>query len=278
MKILTFLLIALGLVVLALLALRWNDRRAVAAAWARLEGLGSAATGQFDPAMVAELPEPARRYLTWAIRPGTPLVGAVEVGMAGQFGLGDKADPKYMPMRASQILAPPHGFVWEMRTSGVMRVSGSDTGAWTRFSLFDIVPVARIGGTEDHRRSAFGREVAEAAIWTPGALMPRDGVTWEAAGPDTARVTVRHEGLEQAVDLTLDADGAPVSFVLSRWSDANPGKVWQYQPFGGTLSDYREVDGYRIPFHNEAGNHFGTPDYFPFFIADLDRVAYLRAP
>lgn len=61
----------------------WAARR-VRTAWAEL----SAPTphpAAFDPAMVAGLPEQARRYLTRAIAPGTPLWQSVELSMAGHI-------------------------------------------------------------------------------------------------------------------------------------------------------------------------------------------------
>jgi hypothetical protein len=36
------------------------------------------------------------------------------------------------------------------------------------------------------------------------------------------------------------------------------------QPFGGYLSDFREVNGYRLPMRVEGGNLIGTGDYLPF--------------
>ncbi|MDF1854582.1 DUF6544 family protein [Pseudooceanicola sp.] len=266
--------IGLALALLAGLALRWSDQRALAREWARLAGLAAPAPARFEPEMIADLPEPARRYLTWAIQPGTPLAGLVEVTMTGRFGLGDQVEPRYQPMRARQILTPPDGFVWEMHGTGAMPVSGSDSGGWTRFALAGILPVARSGGTADHRRSAFGRMLAEAAIWCPSALMPGPHVTWSSPAADVARVSLRDDGIEHVVDLQLTASGAPSSVVMQRWSNANPAKRWQYQPFGGDLSDYREVAGHHLPFHAEVGNFYGTPDYFPFFIADLTGVRF----
>jgi hypothetical protein len=40
------------------------------------------------------------------------------------------------------------------------------------------------------------------------------------------------------------------------------------------MSDFREVDGYRLPFHVEAGNLYGTDDYFPFFIAEVTAIRF----
>jgi hypothetical protein len=34
------------------------------------------------------------------------------------------------------------------------------------------------------------------------------------------------------------------------------------------------VGGYRLPFRVEAGNMFGTADYFPFFLADVTEIRF----
>lgn len=259
---------------LALLALRLTDRRADRAEWNRLAALQPVAPGRFAPDMGSGLPEPARRYFTHAIRPGTPLLRVAEIHMTGRFSLGSRDNPAYRPTEARQILAAPEGFVWAMRLRGGMPVSGSDSAFWTRFRILGLIPVARLGGNADHVRSAFGRYVAEAAFWTPAALLPGPGVTWEVAGSDTARVTLRHGGLAQAVDIAVDAAGCPVTVSFQRWSDANPENRHRLQPFGGVLSDFREVEGFRLPFRVEAGNMFGTGDYFPFYLAEVGEIRF----
>jgi hypothetical protein len=179
-----------------------------------------------------------------------------------------------MAMRARQTLAAPGGFVWSMRARrGLFTVSGSDSGRWTRFWIGGLIPVARIGGGE-HSLSAFGRCVAEAAFWTPAALLPGPGVVWEAAGPDRARVTLARDGLRQAVELVVDPDGALREVVFQRRSNANPERQWRDQPFGGRLSDWREVQGFRVPFRVEAGNLYGTAEYFPFYIIEIGGFRY----
>ena len=96
--------------------------------------------------MVADLPEPARRYFSYAIKPGTPLMPVVEIRMTGQFSLGSKEDPRYRPMEARQILAAPEGFVWKMRTRGGM----PDFGIGFR-------PVDPVPDLRPHPRRTFGR-------------------------------------------------------------------------------------------------------------------------
>jgi hypothetical protein len=198
-----------------------------------------------------------------------------EIDMTGQIGFGSKDAPDYRDMRARQILAPPHGLVWKLRTGPI---SGSDGAlpdrSWTRFWLLGLLPVVRAGDA-DHHRSAFGRVVAEAAFWTPACLLPGEHVRWEPLDEDSARAIVTAGGFEQAVDITVAADGAPVTVLIQRWSNENPARQFREQPFGGTLSDYREFAGYRLPTRVEGGNLFGTPDYFPFFKARVTAIRFV---
>lgn len=266
--------------ILGVLALQsWRDRRADRTLWRELAARQPAAPERFSPEMTAGLPEPARRFFAFAIAEGAPLHIVAEIGMTGELSLGQPGRAQTMPMRARQLLAAPHGFVWRAEASArMLRMAGSDAlgpeRSWSRFRLFGLIPVARAGGTADHARSAFGRLVAEALFWTPAALLPGPGVDWQAVDADTARVTLRRGDLEQAVDIRIGADGEPLEAVFQRWSDANPDRRWQLQPFGGVLSDYRTFDGIRVPTRVEGGNFFGTPDYFPFFRARVEAVRY----
>ena len=269
----------LGLVlvlVFALLLWRLTDTVRANAAWSRLAVLGGDTAAVFDPAMAADLPEPARRYFNFAIAPGTRLSAVVAIEMEGQLGLGSKDKPDYRTMKARQILAPPHGLVWRLQAG---MITGSDAAlpetSWTRFWLFHLVPVVRISGDADHHRSAFGRVVSEAAFWTPAALLPSDHVRWEVRGADTARAVVSYGAFEQWVDLTVDAEGAPVKVVIDRWSNANPESAYRLQPFGGFLSEYRDFHGFRIPTRVDGGNLIDTPEYFPFFRARVISVEFL---
>lgn len=272
-----WLVLVLGVGLAASAVWRQMDHRADRAEMDRLTSYQPDDPPRFSAEMVAGLPEPARRFFTFAIAEGTPLYTVARLEMTGLFGMGNKAAPRYMPMRATQVLAAPHGFVWAMSAAeGAMRVAGSDSDSWTRFWLFGVAPVARFGGTPDHRRASFGRYVAEAVFWTPAAVLPGPHVTWEPVSENVARMTMRHAGLEQAVEITVRETGALDHVAFMRWSDANPEKVHRLQPFGGYLSEFRCFGGFRLPTHVEAGNQFGTEAYFPFFVADVSEIAFPR--
>lgn len=262
-------------------------------AWRAVDALGSAekgrrlaarATGEpthFDPAMVDDLPAPARRFLVHAIQPGTPIRPVAKLRMHGEIGLGTQSAPAYQQIKASEVLALPHGFVFRVDAGrGLLRLSGSDglagTESWSRFWLLQLLPAIRDAG-DDHRRAAFGRLVAEAVFWTPAALLPRDGILWSAVDETTARVRVEHGDLAQDVDVTVDDAGRPTQVMLQRWTNANRQKQYREQPFGGFLYDFDEIDGYRLPTRVEAGNHFGTDDYFPFYKVTVDEITFVEA-
>lgn len=278
MTLLSLALAALAASVCALIALRARDALAERGEWRRLAALQPDNPAPYDPAMVAGLPEAAQRFFNFAIRPGTPLLTVAEIGMGGEFSLGSRAQPNYRPMAARQILAAPQGFLWTLQIPGAVPLSGSDSGRWTRFRILGLIPIARVGDDADHARAAYGRYVAEALLWTPAALLPAPGITWTAVDSDTARVTVAHAGLSQTVELRVDAAGQPADIRFLRWTNANPERKYRLQPFGALPGDFREVEGFRLPFRVDAGNLFGTDAYFPFFKARLSALRFPPPP
>jgi hypothetical protein len=259
-----------------LLGRRVLDSRQERHIWRALVRRAGRADGVFTPDLVTGLPEAAQRYFKYSIRTGSTLYKAVEVDMGGELGFGNRDQPRYRPMSARQLLAPPHGLVWRVRTGLLAGSDGiSDGVSWTRFWLAGLLPVVRVGDNADHYRSALGRVVAEAAIWAPASLLPGKAVRWEEVDAVTARAWVTSGSYEQAVDITVAADGQPTCVLIQRWSNENPEKVFRLQPFGGQLSAFQDFSGYRLPTRVEGGNHFGEQAYFPFFKA---RVTAIRFP
>lgn len=150
-------LISLG-VVISLQIWRWTDNRRAAQARVGLARRAKGPASTFDPSLVKDLPEPARRYFLYTIAPGAPIRTVTEIRMRGQIGLGTQNKPNYLPMHAEQILAPPYGLVWELHAGeALMRISGSDgfdgETSWVRFWLMNSIPIVRVGGTSDHARA-----------------------------------------------------------------------------------------------------------------------------
>lgn len=251
--------------------------RQAEAAFAAIAGQARPAAQRFDDTLIDGLPEIARRYFRHAIAPGTPLSTTVQLEMSGTFRLGSKAKHTSYPMTARQVLAPPGAFVWiAAMGAGLMRIDGSDGlfdgRVWTRFWVDGLLPAASLRDTSDLMRSGLARPAME-AIWAPASLLPAHGVVWTQTGPDTARLAFP-TGVEP-VDITLDADGRVTEVVTMRWSDANPEHIFRLQPFGGTMTAERRFGGFTIPVAVSIGNHYGTPDYLPFFEAEITGARFL---
>jgi hypothetical protein len=136
-----------------------------------------------------------------------------------------------------------------------------------------MVPVARTRSTPDLIRSARARAVAE-ALWAPASLLPANGVTWEPIDGERARAIFRHDGQSFALELTVAEDGRPLAVAMQRWTNANPQKVFRYQPFGATVEETGTFGGYTIPTRIDGGNGFRTDEYFPFFRAKVTEARF----
>jgi hypothetical protein len=242
---------------------------------------------RFAPDMVADLPEPARRFLIHAIEPGTPLARSVTLAMEGTIVLDPERAP--LPMRAVQVLAPPEGFIWSARTSGgLMRIRGydrfSDGEGEMRWKLFGLIPVMRTSGP-DVTRSAAARMVMEGVL-VPSWLVPRHGgnraggepaggtpagaaeVRWEEVDTDHARFVTTVAGETVATTVEIDAEGRPLKAWADRWNEG------RYERFQVEFDGEFRSGGYRLPGVVVAGWRLGDPDEYRFFQARLTEVRF----
>ena len=209
--------------------------------------------GGFGEQDLEGLPEPARRYLSAAIRADGVVARSVSLKMRGRIKVGP-----WLPFRANQVLAPHRGFVWSARAAGVISgwdryIDGAGAMRWT---LGGLVTVAQ-GEGPDVSRSAAGRAAAE-AIWVPTALLPRCGVRWDSRGPDSATLHYELDGNDLSVTYQLDGQGRITSLALDRWGDPDGTGTWGWHRFGGEIHTHRRFGDVLIPETGRVGWHFGT--------------------
>lgn len=247
-----------------------RSARSVREQW---RALGSPAEhpGRFEPGMVSDLPEPARRWLAHAIAPGTPLWRSGELVMHGQIRLGS-----WRPFTATQVITPPAGYIWAatahvhgLRVTGYDRLSsGSAAMVW---KLLGVVPVVRAVGV-DVARSAAGRLAAEcvlvpttfaSATWTPGHR------------PDLAVATWWIGTEQETVEVQVGADGALLGVLVQRWGDPDGAPSGRY-PFGVTVEAERTFAGVTVASTIRAGWWWGTDrqDRGEFFRAEITAATF----
>lgn len=213
---------------------------------------------RFTDALVADLPEPARRYLRHAIAPGTPLAPAVRLALEGTMTPTPGGAP--VELTADEVLAPRRGFVWTARArmAGLPvrvrdRYAADDGGV--RVHLLGLLPLPSSAEQDDVARSSRGRLVGE-AVWCPTALLG-PGVTWEAVDADRARFSLTVDGEAVAVTLRIGADGALREVTLDRWGDVGVDH-FQPIPYGFAVEGEGTFGGVTIPTRIRGGWWYGT--------------------
>lgn len=229
----------------------------------------------FTKDMVIDLDEPVQRYFLHAIAQGTPLAAYVELEMNGSFRL--KSDAEWIPMQASQIISTSPGFVWQaVIGKGLNKFSGADYYAngkgRMRFYLWGLIPLVNAQDS-DIDRSAVGRLGGEYGIWLPSALLPQNGVTWQAISDNKIQAKFEIDREPIVLTLTIDADGKLLKLSLPRWGEQTKSD-WQYIPFGGEIQTEKTFGGYTVPTKISAGYWFGTEKYQEFFQSCIKQAKF----
>jgi hypothetical protein len=194
----------------------------------------AAVTETFDPAATMGLPESARRWLSHAIAPGTPLWSRAELTMHGQIKLG-----RWRPFTARQILTPPDGYIWAARTRLVgLPVTGYDRlasgGGEMRWRLMRLIPVLNESGP-DVTRSAYGRLAGEIVLIPTAFRHAGTAVASWQFGNDT-----------EAAELLLEPNGRLAEVRVNRWGNPGGAPFGRY-PFGVRFEAESRFGGITIP-------------------------------
>lgn len=272
-KILLSIAVLLAIAFLILVVIRIKNDNEVSKIWQQLADLPTEHV--FTEDMVASLPSPVQRYFLHAITPGTPLASAVTLEMSGSFRLGQ--DKPWVPMQAKQRISLLKGFVWQATVGrGLSQFVGADyyikgTGRM-RFSLWGLVPLVN-AHTHDIARSSIGRLAGE-FVWLPSALLPQQGVIWQAIDERTVQASFVIDDEPVTLRLIVDADGKVLQLSLPRWGDATEDGSWSYIPFGVEFQAEQQFGGFTIPSQMNAGWWFGTERYLEFFRATIAKAEF----
>ena len=239
----------------------------------RLRGAAPAPAERFDPARLAGLPEPARRWLSRAITPGTPLVAGMDLEMHGEIRLG-----RWRSFTAAQTIVAEHGFVWAAHTRlAGLPVSGYDSytdGAGVmRWRVAGLVPVQSASGF-DVSVSAFDRLVAETVL-VPTALV---GAHW-APGPDRDSAVYLQREPNRAhrarVTIRVEPDGRLSQLSMWRWGDPEGTETFRRRLFEVSFDAEFDACWMRIPAGIRASWRDASGQQGEFYRAVIDTAAPL---
>jgi hypothetical protein len=269
-------------------ARRWENalqvlRASLQAGRAIVRQDGQRPTTHYDARELEGLPAPVQRYFRKVLRDGQPLISAVTIEMTGTFNLSAIGE-QWKPFTSRQwVVTRRPGFIWDARIAMLpglkVRVVDSYVAGkgLLRAAVGGLFTMAEVRGEGDIARGEFMRWFAEVA-WYPTALLPSQGVRWEAVDDHSANATFADGPLVLTLLFTFNDAGLLGSFRADARGSMVDGKLVM-APWEGSWSNYQERDGVHVPFTGEVAwiRPEGRRCYFVGTVTSLS-FTYLSKP
>jgi hypothetical protein len=231
----------------------------------------------FDRVELADTPAPVQRYFHAVLNNGQPMVAAVRVEHTGTFNMDAAAD-KWKPFTSTQrVVTRRAGFDWDARVAmlpGVpvlvhdAYVAGEGT---LHAAVFGLLPVATLHGTGEVAEGELMRFFAEAA-WYPTALLPSQGVRWDAVDAHSARATLKDGNLTLTLLFRFNEEGL-IDTVFADSRGQVVGDKLTHAPWECRMWNYALRDGVRVPLDGEAA--WVTPEGTqPYWRGHINKLSY----
>ena len=235
----------------------WRWDQGTQAILAQLEAARvSHSPSRFDAREVDGLPAPVQRYFQKALTDGQAIITAVSTRHAGTFNMSATAE-QWKPFTSQQrVITRRPGFDWDAR---VMMFPGVPVHVHDAYiagsgllhgALLGLVTVVDMADTPEMARGELLRFFAEAA-WYPTALLPSQGVRWEAVDETSARATLTDGTLAVTLLFRFNADGLIATVRAEARDRVVDGKTLS-APWIGRFWNYAERGGMRVPLDGEV--------------------------
>ncbi len=177
---------------------------------ARLEaGRRAVEPATYDARELDSLPAPVQRYFRTVMHDAQPMISAVTVEHTGVFNMGEKADNWKEFTSKQRVMTQRPGFLWDARVVVAPGLSVYVHDAYVggegilHPTLLGLFTIMNLRGTRDVAEGELMRFLAEAA-WYPTALLPSQGVRWEAVDDSSARATLVDGDVSLTMLFTFD--------------------------------------------------------------------------
>jgi len=210
----------------------------------------------YDSRELEGLPAPVQRYFRAAFKDGQPFIAAVTVDLAGTFNMSPTGEQWKRFTSRQRVVTRRPGFLWDAQVAllpGIpVRVVDSYVAGQglLRAAVLGLFTMADVRGGSEIARGEFMRYFAETA-WYPTALLPSQGVRWEAVDDKSAKATI----IDGPLTLTLLFRFNEAGLIIAARAEARGamvGKDMVMMPWEGSWSDYQVRDGMKVPMTGEA--------------------------
>jgi hypothetical protein len=260
---------------------RWSEGTRVLRAGLEAVRLPALAT-RYDPSELEGLPVPVQRYFRTVLTEGQAVVSAVTIEHSGTFNMSAGGEQWKRFTSNQRIVTRRPGFDWDAR---IMLLPGVPVHIHDAYvagvgtlhgEILGLVQVVDLPNTTDLARGELMRFFAEAA-WYPTALLPSQGVRWEAVDDQSARATLTDGAISLAMTFRFHAADGLIDTVRAdargRMVDGKTTGV----PWQGRYWDYAVREGMRVPLQGEA-DWILPEGVKPYWRGTTRQVAYEFAP
>jgi hypothetical protein len=271
-----FLLVFTAVVAITAGANRWQGQtRELQARLAAAQTAVAPAT--YDPAELAGLPDPVQRYFETVLTPGQPLITAVSISHSGTFNMSETAE-QWRPFTSEQqVVTQRPGFVWDARISMAPALTAFVHDAYVAGEgiltarLFGLLTVMEQSPTPELAEGELMRYLAEGA-WYPTALLPGQGIVWEAVNETQAQATLHDSDVTVTLLFTFNNEGL-IDTVSADGRYREQDGVQVATPWQGRFWQYEQRDGMLIPLAGEVSWLLPTGP-LPYWRGDIEAIRY----
>lgn len=214
------------------------------------------ATGVFNQRELENLPEPVQRYFQTVLTEGQGIVAAVRVEHSGTFNLGEKAE-NWKPFTSTQLVITRRpGFDWDARIALLPGLLVHVHDAYVagegilHAAVLGLVSMVNLRGTGDVAQGELMRFFAEAA-WYPTALLPSQGVRWDALDDRSSCATLNDGDVTLTLLFRFNEAGL-IDTVRAEARGRTVGSAVVPTPWQGRFWNYAMRNGMRVPLDAEV--------------------------
>lgn len=210
----------------------------------------------FNRRELENLPEPVQRYFQTVLTEGQAIVAAVHVEHSGTFNLGEKAE-NWKPFTSTQLVITRRpGFDWDARVALMPGLLVHVHDAYVagegilHAAVLGLVSMVKLRGTGEVAQGELMRFFAEAA-WYPTALLPGQGVRWDALDDRSSRATLNDGDVTLTLLFRFNEEGL-IDTVRAEARGRTVGSAVVPTPWQGRFWNYAMRNGMRVPLDAEV--------------------------
>lgn len=230
---------------------------------------------RYDVRELEGLPAPVQRYFRAVLKDGQRIIAAATVKHTGTFNLSLTSE-QWKPFTSQQrVVTHAPGFVWNGHVALAPGIALHVHDAYTAGvgilepSVLGLYSLTNVQGGGEIALGELMRYLIEAS-WYPTALLPSQGVHWQAVDDRTANATLVDRSLSVTMRVSFGDDGLIRSACFEA-RGAMIGKAIVHMPWEGRWSDYQEREGMRVPMTGEVAwlTPQGRKPYYRGTVSDL---------